>query len=276
MKNIILAALILISCNLVKAKKTITDPKFSASSTNNIRINMIDLDELETVLYITIHQPEGSDVLVSSKTYIQSSDGGDKLFVSKAEGITLDATMPVPRSRKVTFILHFPKLAKEVNRINFRAGEDGNYWHVFELVVNPNLSLARNLPEPEIGYRKLDGKKWKYILNPRYAAKKANGLKIVKIELMDTATVVHFEYQGVPNNWISIPSQTCIQPGEGGKLLFVKGSDGIPFDEKIIITENTGIIAYKLYFPKIEKGVKTIHFKEVNPSGSWFFFDIEI
>lgn len=276
MKNIILVTLMLISCSLVHAtKRTISNPRFSASSSNNVQITRIDVNDMETVVYLSVNQPEGSDILVSSKTYIQSSDGAEKLYVTRAEGITLNENLPVSELQYVSFILHFPKLADQVNRINYRAGENGNYWHIFEIVVNPNLDLIRNLPASQKGYHEMNGKKWKYIKNPMYAAKSTSGLNIVEIELMDTATVIHFEYHGTPNSWIRIPSQTCIQPADGGELLFVKGAVGIPFDEKIVLGE-TGDFAYTLYFPKLDKKVKSIHYKEVNPGGSWFIFDIEI
>lgn len=276
MKHIILVALILISCSLAHAaKRTISNPKFSASSSDNVQITRIEVDDLETVIYLSVRQPEGSDVLVSPKTYIQSSDGGEKLFVTRSEGITLNESQAIPKSQQLSFVLHFPKLADRVSRINYRAGDSGNYWHIFEIVVNPNLELIRNSPQPEIGYREENGKKWKYIHNPKYAAKRGRGLNIVEIELMDTATVIHFEYHGTPNNWIRVPAQTCIQPGDGGELLFVKGAIGIPFDEKVLLNE-TGDYAFSLYFPKLDKKVKLIHYKEVNPGGNWFIFDIEI
>ena len=275
MKNIILAALVLFSCNIVSAKKVIVNPSFSARSSENIRITRIETDDSGTTLYLNVTQPEGSDVLVSSKTYIQPSNGGKKLYVTGSEGITLDESMIVPHSRQLRFELHFPKLDDQVGQINYRAGENGSYWHIFEIETNPNFNLVRKLPEPGIGYREMNGKKWKYIQNPRYAAKKGNGLEIVEIELMDTATVIYFEYHGAPNNWIRIPSQSCIQPADGGKLLYAKGAVGMPFDEKVYLGEN-GFMAYKLYFPPVDKKTTLIHFKEANPGGSWFIFDIEI
>jgi hypothetical protein len=273
MKNIILITILLISVNLLSAQRIVRQPRYSASSDQSVQIAKIEFSDLETTLELVIRKPEGSGILVSSKMYIQSSDGGKKLYVQKSEGIELEEEYYLNKSNRKTIKLHFPALDKNVNRINLRSGEKGSNWQIFEIIVNPQF---RNevLPKPEIGYREANGKKWKYIINPKYAAQKGAGLKLVEIELKDTVTIVHFEYNGRPNNWIYIPSQTCIQAGNSKELLYVTGAEGITFDKKVFL--ESGEIAYALHFPKLDKKVKTINFKEVNSGGNWFIFEIEI
>jgi thiol-disulfide isomerase/thioredoxin len=112
----------------------------------------------------------------------------------------------------------------------------------------------------------------KTIVNPKFSATTANYVKITKIELLDTATVIDFEVTYFPKWWINISSdKTYIQNSNGGEKLYVKSADGIILNEKHW-TPESGINNYTLYFPAMEKGIERIDYQ----AEWWKIFDIAL
>lgn len=110
------------------------------------------------------------------------------------------------------------------------------------------------------------------IENPRFSATTASYVKIKKIELRDTTTKIDFEVVYTPNWWISVSSdETYIQNSKGGEKLYVKRAEGIKLNEQHW-TPESGVNAYTLYFPPLDKNVEKIDFLEE----SWKIFDIDI
>jgi thiol-disulfide isomerase/thioredoxin len=112
----------------------------------------------------------------------------------------------------------------------------------------------------------------KTIDNPKFSATTANYVRITKIELQDTATIIDFEVKFFPKWWISISTdKTYIQNSNGGEKLYLKRADGIILNEKHW-TPESGINVYTLYFPAIEKDVEKIDYR----ADSWNIFDIDL
>lgn len=112
----------------------------------------------------------------------------------------------------------------------------------------------------------------KLIDHPVFGATTAPNVKIEKIELSDTATVLHFEVTYFPYWWINVDStKTFIQDSKGGEKLYVKGSEGIQLNKQTN-TPESGKNIYKLIFPPLDKNTAMINFEEEQ----WKVFDIEI
>ncbi len=111
----------------------------------------------------------------------------------------------------------------------------------------------------------------KVIENPSFKSTTANYVKITRIELRDTATVIDFETHSRPGSWISIPKDTWIQDSNGGEKLYIKSSKGIPIAERFTVPDN-GITNYTLYFPPVGEDVKTIDYLE----NQWKTYGIEL
>jgi thiol-disulfide isomerase/thioredoxin len=109
--------------------------------------------------------------------------------------------------------------------------------------------------------------------NPRIGMSTMVNLKIEKIELRDTATVVWFYLNTSPGSRFRITDQSFIQPVGATVKLYVKTSEGIKINETNTMSAE-GEISYQLYFPKIDASVSKIDFGEVNEGGSWFIYDI--
>lgn len=111
----------------------------------------------------------------------------------------------------------------------------------------------------------------KVIENPKFSATTASNVKIVKIMLTDTATILGFEVKSTPKTWISIPKETYIINSKGGEKLYVKSAEGIVINEEHW-TPESGVNIYTLFFPPLEKSIETIDYLETQ----WKIFDIEL
>lgn len=112
----------------------------------------------------------------------------------------------------------------------------------------------------------------KTIENPKFAATTSEYVRITKIELHDTATIIDFEVEYKPKFWIHVSStETFIQDSKGGQALYVKGARGIVLDENHW-TPESGLNEYTLFFPPLDPDVETIDFLEQQ----WKILEIEL
>lgn len=111
--------------------------------------------------------------------------------------------------------------------------------------------------------------------NPKTGMSTANNLKLEKVEISDTSTILFFHIRYQPNNWISIPKGTYIQPAGSEERFYATGTIDIPFDKKYTMPES-GEKSYAVIFPKIDPATAKIDFGEGNDGGSWFIYDIQL
>ncbi|MEL1254981.1 thioredoxin-like domain-containing protein [Flavobacterium sp. DGU38] len=115
----------------------------------------------------------------------------------------------------------------------------------------------------------------KTIENPQYGLSNLPG-KLTKIELTDSATIIHFYIKYQPGKWISVPKNTYIQDVNGAEKYTVVQTEGIALGEKYTIPES-GEVNYKIIFPKLKSGVNKVDFGEGdNNSNTWAVYDIVI
>ncbi len=112
------------------------------------------------------------------------------------------------------------------------------------------------------------------IENPVVGFSSTSMIRIQKIEILDTATVLYFRASANPGTGFSIPDKTFIKPADGTQKLFITHAEGVTINDQSFIKES-GEINYKLYFPKIENTVKTIDYGEDN-GGNWNIYDIQL
>ncbi len=113
------------------------------------------------------------------------------------------------------------------------------------------------------------------IEKPKIGMSTASNVRIGKIELSDTATVIWFNTSYTPGNWISIPKKTYILPAGSKDTLFIRSTEGIPMNKQYTMP-SSGKVDYKLIFPKIDPDIKSIDYGEANDGGSWFIYDIAL
>lgn len=111
------------------------------------------------------------------------------------------------------------------------------------------------------------------IINPDFSHSTGTG-KVVKVELLKDATVLHFDIMLYTTGLCHIPSSSYIQPVGSDEKYFVKDSEGVVLDEEF---EVQGELRkeYKLIFPKLPKHVTHVKFDEFE-HGLWEIHDLEI
>jgi hypothetical protein len=101
------------------------------------------------------------------------------------------------------------------------------------------------------------------INNPSYESSTVSYVRISKIELSETSTILHFHVRFTPGWWIEVPAETYIQPHNSDKKLLVEKADGIPLGEWHYMPES-GEIDYKLIFAGMDEEVDKFDFVESN------------
>jgi hypothetical protein len=275
MRNIYFIILLIANGLFCQAQR-IPNPKISArsSSARAVQINYVEIAQNQTIISLTVYQPKGTTLLIPSETYIVPSEGGEKLMLQKANGISIDKNVRMKRKGRISFQLVFPKIGNTVKKIDYRGGDKDTGWYFFEISTNPNISEPHNVALPEKAIITRNGETVRSITYPRYAAKSVDGFDIYKIELTDTATILYFEVLQ-RGGWVFVPVKSSIQSSDGGNVLYVRSAEGIRIGQKINL-ESSGKIFYKLIFPKIDDDVKKINFRELNEGGNWSVFELEI
>jgi hypothetical protein len=109
------------------------------------------------------------------------------------------------------------------------------------------------------------------IEHPSFRGTTANYIKVLKVELSDTATAIGFRVHFTPNMGIRVPTETWIQDSKGGEKLYVKSGRGIQIDAEHF-TPESGINEYTLYFPPVGKDVEAIDYIE----NQWKIYGIDL
>ncbi|WP_372753913.1 TlpA family protein disulfide reductase [Mariniflexile sp.] len=111
------------------------------------------------------------------------------------------------------------------------------------------------------------------IENPHYSYSIGQG-RVTKVELLENATVLHFDVTLYTNKPCKIPSASYIQPVNSDEKYFVTGSEGVVLDVEF---EVPGKLRkkYKLMFPKLPEHVTHVKFDEFE-QGTWEIHDLEV
>lgn len=278
--------LFLATTNIASAQ-TFMHPRWKAKNADHTRIILVKITEESTIVRLQINAALSS-ICISSKSYITDSKGGDLLYIRKAykippeKGINLfeqsDKQTELPFNKLITedkpgitFLdLYFPRLKNDVSSFHFRSGDNGNYWHFFDIKLNRNIGVDNSIKS---GSKGKEGN-CLYIDNPGYVAK-SGGFHITKVELCDTATILHFKLYLGMGAWFSVPSMSCIRDSKGGDYLFVTSAEGTNINEKYTAGNSDVEVFYRLFFPPIDKSVKKIDFKELNEGGNWSVYELD-
>jgi thiol-disulfide isomerase/thioredoxin len=115
----------------------------------------------------------------------------------------------------------------------------------------------------------------KIIINPKVGFDGNNpNLKITKVVLTDSTTILSFHTTSAPGSWIRIPKNTYIQTSNTAPKLFIKNTTGILLGKKYTMT-SSGNVDYDLVFPKINSSSSTVDYGEDDSEG-WKIYDIEL
>ena len=108
---------------------------------------------------------------------------------------------------------------------------------------------------------------------PAFDAWSSTTLEIDKIALSDTATVFYIDAYFRPKYWIQVVKETTLRAD--GKTYPIKAGDGITLSEKFWMPES-GEASFRLIFPPLPKGTKTVDFIEGNEEGAFKIWNIHL
>lgn len=104
-------------------------------------------------------------------------------------------------------------------------------------------------------------KRAEVIENPVFDVWNSTILEIDKIEMNDSATVIHFDAFSQPGWWISINEATYIRESDTDQHLVMTRAEGITIGEQFFMPDS-GKTSFKLFFPPLPPNVKKIDFIE--------------
>jgi thiol-disulfide isomerase/thioredoxin len=131
-KSTLSILLFLLSAIVVYSQSVIENPKTGLSLNNNSTITKVELTDTTTVLYIHTKYNPGWWISIPKETYIQPV-GSEKLFVKRAEGITLNDRYTMPASGEVSYVLTFPAIAKTTSYIDYGEANEGGNWFIYDI-----------------------------------------------------------------------------------------------------------------------------------------------
>jgi thiol-disulfide isomerase/thioredoxin len=165
MKTLILSALLWFPALYGFAQKVIENPAFQATTSNNVVITRIDLQDTCTILHFKVTFPAGQSINLPKESFIQPAEGGDKLIVTRAEGAELVKPIIIDESGELSYRLFFPKLDPSVTMIDFGEGGNptGTAWFIYNIELVPSKHVPL-FPETIEGdwFLTDGGHQWKY------------------------------------------------------------------------------------------------------------------
>lgn len=108
---------------------------------------------------------------------------------------------------------------------------------------------------------------------PAFDAWNSTTMEIDKIVLSDTATVFYIDVYYRPKYWIQVAKETTLRAD--GKTYPIKAGDGITLSEKFWMPES-GEASFRLIFPPLPKGTKTVDFSEGDVEGAYKIWNIRL
>lgn len=169
MKKIIIILFLGLFSTTVFAQKVIENPDFGFANLPGA-ITKIERLDTTTVLHFRIKTSPGSWMSIPKKTFIQDVDGGDKLFVTKTEGIPLAERYFMPESGEVNYKLFFSRLNKNAASIDYGEANDGGNWFVYDIVINEDENVSLLPKELRGNWLLADGSnRWDYGFNAKNA-----------------------------------------------------------------------------------------------------------
>lgn len=163
MKRIILLTLICAAGLFVYAQKVIENPGFHAATSEKISITRIELQDTCTVLHFSMTDNPGGGFNIPPESYIQPSAGGNKLYVTRAEGLKIGESVAVPASGKLLYKLFFPRVDPSLEMIDFGEDSENGSWFFYNLELVPQKHVSIFPEAIEGNWFRTDGsREWVY------------------------------------------------------------------------------------------------------------------
>ncbi|GAB6011581.1 TlpA family protein disulfide reductase [Viscerimonas tarda] len=115
----------------------------------------------------------------------------------------------------------------------------------------------------------------KVIVNPEVDFTNNGVIHFTKIELGKNETRMYMHCTYVPRMWVRFPSTSYIEDNATGEKWQATGILNGEFDKEIYMPAS-GDSSFVLIFPKLDKKVTKINFKEIEKAGGWEIYGISL
>ncbi|MFA9187748.1 TlpA family protein disulfide reductase [Flavobacterium magnesitis] len=162
MKKIFIILVALLVSYGVFSQKTIDKPDYGFSNLPG-KLSKIERTDSATILHFYIQYPPGQWIFIPKESFIQDVNGGEKIYLTKSEGIPTGERYIIPSSGEVSYQLYFPKLSNTINKVDFGEANEGGNWSVYDIVLQEGKEVSL-LPKILQGsWLKTDGSnQWDY------------------------------------------------------------------------------------------------------------------
>ena len=113
------------------------------------------------------------------------------------------------------------------------------------------------------------------IERPVFDTRNTSMIEIDKIEMSDSATILHIDTYSRQGSWIAIAEKTFIRENGSDEKLMLTHTEGIKIDERAMIPES-GTLSFKLFFPPLKPEVTKIDYIEDYAEGGWKIMGINL
>ncbi len=134
----------------VYSQKVIENPKTGFSTAPYLFINKIEITDSTTVVSFEITQYPGFKFTIPKQTYIKYVSKEEKLFIKRAEGVSMKNGNTIPESGTLNYKLIFGKLDQSVSKIEYGEANDGGDWFIHDIAL-------QNVPNPSGINSELEG-----------------------------------------------------------------------------------------------------------------------
>ena len=113
------------------------------------------------------------------------------------------------------------------------------------------------------------------IERPLFDVRNTSMIEIDKIEMSDSATILHIDAFSMAGSWIAIAGNTYIRESGSDEKLMITRTEGIDMNERMIIPES-GTASFQLFFPPLNPHVTKIDYLEDIEQGGWKIMGINL
>jgi thiol-disulfide isomerase/thioredoxin len=142
MKKFNLTILVLAFSLIAYSQTIIKNPATGLTTAGNVTITEIVISDSTTVLSFHTKFKPANWIEIPKETYIQTGEGGEKLFIVATEGIPLGEKFTMPESGEVDYKLIFPKIDASTATLDYGEGNDGGSWFIYDIQLKAMKSYA--------------------------------------------------------------------------------------------------------------------------------------
>lgn len=134
----------LLFCQTLVAQTTIRNPDY-VHMNFRAEVTKVEIFDTKTILHFKMEEPIGYRFSIPSQTYIEDVSGrGQKLYITKSQGIKMEKWHTISSSNEMTYKLFFPPLPKGVKKINYGESNTADNWFIYSLDISKNGSNFLN------------------------------------------------------------------------------------------------------------------------------------